>query len=78
MVLFKKVDGKDIQLDEKEELEIRALWAENEKKSLEEEERVKRSFLLVSKYKDPYEAIDKICQHLKIDFSTLEESSGEK
>lgn len=28
---------------------------------------------LKDKYKDPYEAIDKLCRHLKIDFETLED-----
>ncbi len=73
MALTKKVNGIDVPMTEQEEAEIRSFWAENDKKKILEDERNTRYFFLQTKYKDPYEAIDKICRHLKIDFETLED-----
>lgn len=54
---------------ESEELELMKIAEkiENQKKQIE------KQHLLESKFKDPYEALEKLCRHLKIDFETLED-----
>lgn len=73
MALIEKVNGIEQPMSESEEAEIRAFWAENERKQKEEEDRSIKKKNLEQKFKDPYEALEKLCRHLKIDFETLEE-----
>lgn len=71
--MFKKVNGVDIKLSAEEEVQMRAFWIENERIMQEENQKHNYAKALQEKYRDPYEAIDKLCRHLKIDFATLED-----
>lgn len=73
MVLIKKVDGIDVPMTEAEEAEIRAFWAENERKEAEQAKEQQRKHTLQQKYKDPLEALEKLCKHLNIDYEKLQD-----
>lgn len=69
----KIVDGIEYILSPEEEAQVIAREQEFVRLAQENEQKLSKKKSLENKYKDPFEALDKICKHLKIDFETLGE-----
>lgn len=69
----KIVDGIEYILSPEEEAQVIAREQEFVRLAQENEQKLSKKKSLENKYKDPFEALEKLCRHLKIDFETLED-----
>lgn len=69
----KIVDGIEYILSPEEEAQVIAREQEFIRISEEKQQKLSKQKELEQKFKDPYEALEKLCRHLKIDFETLED-----
>jgi len=70
-MLNQMINGKVVQLTDSEEAEVHAGWVVAEALQAKRVASEAKSALLSKYGNDPFVALDKICQAMKIDYSTL-------